>query len=186
MSVECHLAGLFQPNDNQTWHPDLAWQPIPVHTIAKEQGQFEYVSCEIKNILKIFLSFKICCWYWNRSALVMTSSSPSSTLHQTFANAWTVTRKCWIIWLSRVAWICQRLMTLNTFTTRSLSKYIPFQNRIIDELGSLMNLFCRIVSTRRCPNGLQSTFPVQWRNFRTQVSRWKLTIWKCSVFVEVS
>ncbi|XP_046643622.1 lysosomal acid phosphatase-like [Daphnia pulicaria] len=37
MSAECHLAGLFQPNDNQTWHPDLAWQPIPVHTIAKEQ-----------------------------------------------------------------------------------------------------------------------------------------------------
>jgi lysosomal acid phosphatase len=47
MSEECHLAGLFQPNDNQTWHPDLAWQPIPVHTIAKEQGQFEFKSCEI-------------------------------------------------------------------------------------------------------------------------------------------
>ncbi len=87
MSAECHLAGLFQPNDNQTWHPDLAWQPIPVHTIAKEQGQFEYKSREIEKILSIFLSFKICCWYWNRSALVMTSSSPSSTLHQTFANA---------------------------------------------------------------------------------------------------
>ncbi len=55
MSAECHLAGLYQPNDNQTWHPDLAWQPIPVHTIAKEQGQFEYKSCEIEKILSIFL-----------------------------------------------------------------------------------------------------------------------------------
>jgi hypothetical protein len=33
------------------------------------------------------------------------------------------------------------LMTSNTFTTRSLSKYIPFQNQTIDEQVSLMNLF---------------------------------------------
>ena len=98
-------------------------------------------SCAIEKILSIFLSLKICCRYWNRSALVMMSSSPTSTRHQTFANAWTPTRKCWIIWLSRVAWIWQRLMTLNTFTTRSLMKYIPFQIKSIDEQWSLMNLF---------------------------------------------
>jgi len=45
MSAECHLAGLFHPNDNQIWYPNLAWQPIPVHTIAKEQDQFEQVMC---------------------------------------------------------------------------------------------------------------------------------------------
>jgi hypothetical protein len=33
------------------------------------------------------------------------------------------------------------LMTSNTFTTLSLSKYFPFQNQIIDEQGSLMTLF---------------------------------------------
>ncbi len=59
MSAECHLAGLFQPSDNQTWHPDLAWQPIPVHTIAKEQGKFEFKSRVIENILSICLSFDL-------------------------------------------------------------------------------------------------------------------------------
>ncbi len=101
----------------------LAAHSSPYH--CKRAGSVWTKSCEIEKILSIFLSLKICCWYWNRSALVMTSSSPSSTLHQTFANAWTATRKCWIIWLSRVAWIWQKLMTSNTFTTRSLLKYIP-------------------------------------------------------------
>lgn len=40
MSAECHLAGLFPPTPNQTWNPDLQWQPIPIHTVPKETGFF--------------------------------------------------------------------------------------------------------------------------------------------------
>lgn len=32
MSAEAMLAGLYEPNQYQTWNPDLLWFPIPVHT----------------------------------------------------------------------------------------------------------------------------------------------------------
>jgi lysosomal acid phosphatase len=32
MSAEANLAGLFPPNDEEKWHKDIAWQPVPIHT----------------------------------------------------------------------------------------------------------------------------------------------------------
>ena len=39
MSAEAHLAGLFPPQGDQIWHENLTqWQPVPIHTVPKEEG----------------------------------------------------------------------------------------------------------------------------------------------------
>lgn len=35
MSAQVNLAGLFVPTSEEVWNEDIAWQPIPVHTIPK-------------------------------------------------------------------------------------------------------------------------------------------------------
>ena len=37
MSAQANMAGLFPPSGYLEWNPDLAWQPVPVHTVAKER-----------------------------------------------------------------------------------------------------------------------------------------------------
>ena len=36
MSAQANLAGLFPPSGYMKWDPELSWQPVPVHTVAKE------------------------------------------------------------------------------------------------------------------------------------------------------
>lgn len=36
MSAECNLAAIFPPNEDQTWHKTIPWQPIPVHNIPQD------------------------------------------------------------------------------------------------------------------------------------------------------
>ncbi|XP_069751106.1 prostatic acid phosphatase-like [Narcine bancroftii] len=40
MSAEVNLAALYPPQEQQIFHPDLNWQPIPVHTVPVEQDKF--------------------------------------------------------------------------------------------------------------------------------------------------
>ncbi|XP_026726336.1 prostatic acid phosphatase-like isoform X1 [Trichoplusia ni] len=35
MSAYTFLAGLYPPSERQMWHPDIPWQPIPVHSLPK-------------------------------------------------------------------------------------------------------------------------------------------------------
>ncbi|GAB6022331.1 hypothetical protein CHUAL_006453 [Chamberlinius hualienensis] len=37
MTAQCCLAGLFPPQEQRKWHPELNWQPIPVHTRNGEE-----------------------------------------------------------------------------------------------------------------------------------------------------
>lgn len=35
ISAASNLAGLFPPNFDELWNPQILWQPIPIHTIPK-------------------------------------------------------------------------------------------------------------------------------------------------------
>ena len=37
MSALSNLAGLFPPQGSQVWDEELAWQPIPVHTVPQDE-----------------------------------------------------------------------------------------------------------------------------------------------------
>lgn len=37
MSAEVNLAGLYPPEGNQVWDPELKWQPVPIHTMPENE-----------------------------------------------------------------------------------------------------------------------------------------------------
>ncbi|KAK9886475.1 hypothetical protein WA026_016757 [Henosepilachna vigintioctopunctata] len=54
MSALADLAGLYPPSGKDIWNDNLAWQPIPVHTLPEEQDDIAevYHSCSKYNHLK--------------------------------------------------------------------------------------------------------------------------------------
>lgn len=42
MSAYTFLAGLYPPTERQMWHPDIPWQPIPVHSLPRELDNVSY------------------------------------------------------------------------------------------------------------------------------------------------
>nr|XP_033784554.1 lysosomal acid phosphatase [Geotrypetes seraphini] len=39
MSAEVNLAGLYPPDDHQVFHPNISWQPVPIHTVPESQDR---------------------------------------------------------------------------------------------------------------------------------------------------
>ncbi|KAG8433949.1 hypothetical protein GDO86_012347, partial [Hymenochirus boettgeri] len=39
MSAQANLAGLYPPYGSQLWHPEIHWQPLPVHTVPYYQDR---------------------------------------------------------------------------------------------------------------------------------------------------
>lgn len=37
MSAEANLAGLYPPEGQQMFNPNISWQPIPVHTVPESE-----------------------------------------------------------------------------------------------------------------------------------------------------
>lgn len=46
-SALVNLAGLFYPTDGERWNEDIAWQPVPVHTVPKKFDNvlYAYADC---------------------------------------------------------------------------------------------------------------------------------------------
>lgn len=47
MSAYTFLAGLFPPSERQQWHPEILWQPIPVHSLPSQ----------LDNVSRLFVNF---------------------------------------------------------------------------------------------------------------------------------
>lgn len=58
MSAYTNLAGLYPPNEQEKWHPNLAWQPIPVHTIPKSEDRLLYMMSNCPKYMKLYMQFR--------------------------------------------------------------------------------------------------------------------------------
>lgn len=61
MSAQANLAGLFYPSQDERWDEQIAWQPIPVHTVPKH---LDYVLFVGKDCPKFNVAVQE---YFNRS-----------------------------------------------------------------------------------------------------------------------
>lgn len=48
MSAEANLAGLYPPEGQEMFNPNISWQPIPVHTVPESD---ERVSSSERHVL---------------------------------------------------------------------------------------------------------------------------------------
>ncbi|XP_031635142.1 prostatic acid phosphatase-like [Contarinia nasturtii] len=53
MSSQCLAAGLYPPSEDEIWHNDLNWQPVPVHTVPSTTDYFlhSFVPCSLADKL---------------------------------------------------------------------------------------------------------------------------------------
>lgn len=50
MSAEANLAGLFPPSGIQRFHPNISWQPIPVHTVPIAEDRVRLASPSLEAV----------------------------------------------------------------------------------------------------------------------------------------
>lgn len=74
MSGQSNLAGMFPPNENETWNTDLFWQPIPLHPIDKE----------------VLSSMPSCSIYSTEMANVLANDDVFAAINEEFADVYTL------------------------------------------------------------------------------------------------
>lgn len=98
MSAQSNLAGLFLPTSEEVWNEDIAWQPVPVHTIpknldyvlftgkycAKYQAELRRFMEESQEVQRIYKDFADKFLYWSqKSGLNLKSIDDVYNLHDT-------------------------------------------------------------------------------------------------------
>lgn len=53
MSSQCLAAGLYPPSDDEIWHNELNWQPVPVHSVPTNSDYIlhSFVKCPLADKL---------------------------------------------------------------------------------------------------------------------------------------
>ncbi|XP_053601206.1 prostatic acid phosphatase-like isoform X2 [Plodia interpunctella] len=58
MSAYTFLAGLYPPTEKQMWHPELLWQPIPVHSLPRELDNIVAATKKCKRFTEMYEELK--------------------------------------------------------------------------------------------------------------------------------